>query len=281
MEVAAQTDVFLRKIDNSMDLPAFHDFFRDCKSMAIVGNADTILNYENGHFIDAHDVVVRFNKAYTAGVERNVGSRTDILVANATYSASKAARPRESVNPRCIVCFLEPRQDTNYSAFLDWVRGVPTLMVFIPDLIGVPQTQRTRPVTLGTDALYTFLRLFSLECLFLTGFTFYGAAGGSRRVYWEDRRVSRGLFHDLGIEARIFAHLANSFEGELHVTAEVEDVLNSYGSARRRGRPPISRTESLYARVGWHLIDWGMRLRMRAEARGSARFYADRPPMRY
>ena len=50
--------------------------------MAIVGSAESALDWENGEFIDSHDVVVRFNRTIVDGLEQYVGSRTDIIVAN-------------------------------------------------------------------------------------------------------------------------------------------------------------------------------------------------------
>ena len=145
--------------------------------------------------------------------------------------------------------------------------------MFAPDLLAAAQVERTRPVTMGTDALYTFVNLFQLERLFLTGFTFYGAAGSGQGVYWQDDRKSRGVFHDLEPEAQLFASIVARFEGEVEATPEVRELLRRYGGAREAGggKSP-ARLDNLYARVGWQLIRWGMRLRRRAEARDRGRF---------
>ena len=157
--------------------------------------------HASGERIDGCDVVVRFNRAHVAGIEDKVGRRTDILVANRNYNLRKAPSPAETLQPRCVVCFLEPQPGIDYGSFAEWTGDLPTLTVFAPDLLAAAQVERTRPVTMGTDALYTFVNLFSLERLFLTGFTFYGAAGSGQGVYWQDDRKSRGVFHDLEPEA--------------------------------------------------------------------------------
>ena len=51
----------------------------DSKSkVIIVGNSPTVLNYENGKWIDSFDVVIRVNRCATEGFEKNIGSKTDI-----------------------------------------------------------------------------------------------------------------------------------------------------------------------------------------------------------
>jgi hypothetical protein len=253
-----------------IDLQTFQDTFRTARSMAIVGNAESVLQWQSGELIDRHDIVVRFNRAYTEGVEDQVGRRTDILVANRTYSVRKAPSPAATLKPKCVVCFLEPEREVDYAAFNAWTGCLPTLITLAPDLAPVGQFRRTRPVTMGTNALYTFLRLFQIERLFLTGFTFYGAVAGSHGVYCGTPRKARGMWHDLEDEAAIFARIVGSHRGELKATSEVADLLRRYGA----GAPEVPdsgggfRTEHLYARLGWQLIRWGTRLRQRAEKGG-------------
>jgi hypothetical protein len=244
--------------------------FRDARSMALVGNAETILDYENGARIDAHDLVVRFNRAFVAGIEDKVGRRTDILVANPTYSLDKAPAPATVLAPRCVVSFVEPLRDTDYTKFLAWTGALPTLVTLAPDLLHAAQVARVRPVTMGTAALYTLLNLLPIERLFVTGFTFYGAAGTGHRVYWQEDRKSRGMYHDLEPEARIFVSILERFRGALEVTPEVEVLRRRYGADGSGGAPlTATRTlEELYARLGWRLIRWGLKLRHRAEAGG-------------
>jgi Glycosyltransferase family 29 (sialyltransferase) len=256
----------------AIGLSEFHGMFAGARSMALVGNAETILEHASGGRIDACDIVVRFNRAHVAGIEDKVGRRTDILVANRNYNLRKAPSPAATLRPRCVVCFLEPQPDLDQGPFEEWTGGLPTLTTFAPDLLRAAQVDRTRPVTMGTNALYAFVNLFRLERLFLTGFTFYGAAGSGHGVYWQDERKSRGTFHDLEPEARIFASILGRFPGEVAATPEVEELLRRFGhgpghgSAARRAW-----ADGLYARCGWQLIRWGMRLRRRAEARDRGR----------
>ena len=56
------------------------------KSVAIVGNARSLLVKEQGREIDSHDVVIRFNKGYPA---KKVGFRTDILFLACTLTTEE------------------------------------------------------------------------------------------------------------------------------------------------------------------------------------------------
>jgi Glycosyltransferase family 29 (sialyltransferase) len=254
----------------AIDLQTFQDMFLAARSMAVVGNAESVLQWQSGELIDGHDLVVRFNRAYTEGIEDRVGRRTDILVANRTYSLRKAPSPAEILKPRCVVCFLEPDHEIDYASFNAWTGGLPTLITLAPDLAPVGQFRRTRPVTMGTNALYTFLRLFRIERLFLSGFTFYGAVAGSHGVYCGTPRKARGMWHDLEDEAAIFARVIGGHRGELKATPEVVDLLRRYGAGAPQGADggAVLGAEHLYARLGWRLIRWGTRLRQRAEKDG-------------
>lgn len=55
------------------------------KSIAIVGNAESVFSKENGKIIDEFDVVVRFNRGFITKPESQ-GSKTDILVLACTLS---------------------------------------------------------------------------------------------------------------------------------------------------------------------------------------------------
>ena len=263
---------------NRIDIHDFCAMFKTVRSMAIIGNSDVILQWQNGTVIDDCDMVVRFNCAFTEGLESKIGSRTDVLVANRNYSLKKAPSPADKLHPRCVLSFVEPISDIDYSAFREWVGDIPTVISFAPDLIGLGRLERTRPVMMGTNAVYTLLRLFPVERLFISGFNLYGAAGGGAGTYCgKQERKSRGLWHDLDEEARIFAAILSRFEGQLIATPEVEDLL------QRHGRLPAKQLDMqvqgdritstglssrCYSWLAWRLIKWGMKLRRKSERSG-------------
>jgi Glycosyltransferase family 29 (sialyltransferase) len=63
---------------------------REFRSVTMGGKAATILWRQNGALIDSHDLVIRFNRAHVKGIEDKIGSRTDLLVANAANLLQEA-----------------------------------------------------------------------------------------------------------------------------------------------------------------------------------------------
>lgn len=84
-------------------------------SCAVVAPGESLLTYENGAEIDAHDLVIRVggggaDDAHqpTAGFQRHVGSRTDVYVANDAREGRKFAKS----NPELKFCKLKPYRVT-------------------------------------------------------------------------------------------------------------------------------------------------------------------------
>jgi hypothetical protein len=243
------------------------------RSVALVGNAATILEQNNGALIDSHDLVIRFNRAHVAGLEDKIGSRTDILVANAANTLQKAPSPADTLKPSWLLCFVQPQPDLEIEPFREWARDIPTVITLSPDILEFATIQRQRGLTLGTYTLYIIPKLFQVERLFVTGFTIYGAAGGSFQKYYGDGARSVGSYHDLDEEAQLFSAMLASFRGELQVTSEVATLLKAQGHARRLPRtvngPSRRDTPSVYyrllGRLAWQLLKLGFKLRRRFE----------------
>lgn len=58
------------------------------KTAVVVGSNRCLLDRRLGPAIDRHDLVVRVNKAHTAGYEPHVGTRTDVLLLNAVLTGA-------------------------------------------------------------------------------------------------------------------------------------------------------------------------------------------------
>lgn len=257
---------------NQIDLFQFRDLVGPVRSLAVVGNAPTILEHENGGTIDGHDVVIRFNRAQTAGMESKIGSRTDILVCNAGNNVAMAPPPSETVRPKCVVAFVSPAVGANTfdpKPFYQWVGEIPLLMCTAPDMIGHSTPLHTRPFTSGTYSVYVMLNLFPIESLFLTGFTMFGMSPGGAGKYYKDDRPSLGTYHDLDAEQDVLCDILRRFQGKLTTTPEVAALLAKAGYRHANGGA-ASRQPALGKRVAgglsWRLLRWGIRLRRYSEA---------------
>ena len=79
---------------NKLDMLDYQDFeymepvkqYLKNKSIAIVGNSESILNKKDGAEIEAHDIVIRFNKGFPLAKPEALGRRTDILFLACTLS---------------------------------------------------------------------------------------------------------------------------------------------------------------------------------------------------
>jgi hypothetical protein len=250
----------------------FREMFATARTIAVVGNAPTILEHENGAKIDAHDLVVRFNRATTEGLESKIGSRTDILVVNASNSRAMSPSPSETVRPRCLVTFVSPQGVPNVprEPFADWVGETPVLLTFGPDLIGLPPVHHTRPMTSGTYFLLMILRMLTVDRLFVTGFTMFGATGGATSKYYRDDRPGVGAYHDLDVESTVFADLlSNCGETRVEMSPEVAQVVAAVGGARqsRRNGKRSSLGKKIAEGMSWRLLNVSTRLRRFAESK--------------
>jgi|APTNR8051073442_1049403.scaffolds.fasta_scaffold00732_13 hypothetical protein len=261
----------------------FRDMFADARSVAIVGNAATVLEFSNGPHIDGHDIVVRFNRAQVGGVEDKLGRRTDILVANENNSLAIAPSPADTLKPRAVVSFTMRGPEFDITPFRAWVGdSVATLCCPPPDIIGFPQPGRTRLLTQGTYALYFLTSMLTIDKLFITGFTMFGAGPGGSQKYYEPKwhRRDIGTYHDLDIEPELFCAMLASFKGDLEMTAEVAGLLERRGYRRSAGTTGADWqrgtgagwSTALRARLAYRLIRWGTRLRRSVEASDRAQF---------
>lgn len=261
---------------NLIDPFQFRRLFGSARSLAVVGNAPTILGFQNGPLIDSHDLVVRFNRATTAGNEGKIGGRTDILVVNASNSKKLGPPPSETVRPKCLVSFVSPQgiPTVDYDGFVEWVGDLPLLLVFGPDLIGLSSPLRTRPLTSGTYFLFMAPRLLEIEKLFVSGFTMFGAVPGGAEKFYRDDRPGVGAFHDLDAEEPLFASILSSFDGELTMTTEVQAIVDRHAGGRKVGTvseavssKKLTISQRVAGALSWRLMSYAMRLRRISEVR--------------
>nr|NQU92542.1 glycosyltransferase family 29 protein [Bacteroidota bacterium] len=202
-----------------LDIFEFRDRYADTRSIAFVGNSSSVLSFENGKLIDSYDMVVRFNRAYTKGIEDKVGAKTTVLISNDINCLSRSPSPSEVLNPECIVSFIKPKSKMDIDPLREWFHDIPYVITLSPDVYNLNTCTRTRSLTMGTYTLYSFLRLFEPEKIFITGFTMFGMApGGGGKYFEKDLDRSIGRFHDLDEEAKIFKQILKEFKGNIKMT---------------------------------------------------------------
>jgi hypothetical protein len=72
------------------DIAEIMEYLSD-KSVALVGNAQSIFDTAHGKAIDAHDVVIRFNRGFITAPDAQ-GSKTDILLLACELTAEELQR---------------------------------------------------------------------------------------------------------------------------------------------------------------------------------------------
>jgi len=207
----------------------FQKRFVDTKSMEIIGSSDSVLKYENGTYIEAHDVVVRFNRTKTDDLEDKVGSRTDILVVNDVNNLKKAPVVRELSNPKVVVCFIDRsgfnKSPTHLSDFLEWVGDADLFLCPRPDIAMVGVDRNTRSFSMGLYALGFLPYALNVEKLFISGFTFFGAVEGGSLHYSKKASFAGTLWHDADMEKMVATQILNEFKMDVTLTEEVFQLV--------------------------------------------------------
>lgn len=231
--------------------------------MAIVGSASSVMQWENGPYIDSHDIVVRFNRTTVTGLEPWIGRRTDIIVANDSNSLQKAPSPEFTSVPKCVIAFVKPssvgsRTKEDRQEFLDWVANTPLFFCPGPEILCCDVPRRQRGFSMGTYALIGLPAFLNIKRLFVTGFTMFGeSAGGSDHHTKKSSRASL-TWHDADLERYIAANVLGHLTCELTVTEEVAAFMRAEGFSARvlngaeggRRLKPNRRAAALWYAVG-------------------------------
>lgn len=191
------------------------------KTLAIVGNASSVLESQLGEYIDSHDVVVRFNECAIDGFKDNIGERTDILVTN-PYTENRKRLPSDGKNLRLIMVINPMTRRGDVADFSKWVGTNKILFSYVPDLVGVNNINHKAGLTTGTYGIQLLWRLLRPSRVFVTGFTMFLNDGPGH--YWKSGRPSGEKSHDVLTEASIFINLLNSIKVPVEITSEIKWV---------------------------------------------------------
>jgi len=212
-----------------LDLIEFQKRFGSASSMAIVGSSDSVLSETNGKYIDECDLVVRFNRVNTSGVEAYVGERTDILVVNDVNSLAKSDYARNLSNPKVIVCFVGraafSKHSNHQKDFLEWAKGVDVFVCVRPEITNMALPEGKRSFSMGLYALGLLPELLKIETLCLTGFTFFGAIGHGSGHHTKKSGFSSSLWHDADLELSVAKNIVCQFRNTLVLTEDLESLV--------------------------------------------------------
>ncbi|WP_170606515.1 glycosyltransferase family 29 protein [Ruegeria arenilitoris] len=203
----------------------FIDRYDEGKTVAIVGNAPTLANTGLGKWIDSHDIVVRFNDCRVNGYERDVGSRTSILVCNPYAETRPDRKVGDAVSPETVVAISSLTRRGDMAEFSRWVGRFPTMFTYSPD-IRIDCGDRSKvALTTGTYGLVLMSKLLKPSALFVTGFTMFQP--GTDFHYWSDITPSGLKAHTPKKEAEIFSRILNGLNIPIFVTRDIMGVFET------------------------------------------------------
>ncbi len=93
----------------------FYSKYQEKRTVVFVGNAPSMKGSNMGAWIDNFDVVVRFNECITVGYEKDVGSKTDILVVNPYITPKDEKKTQQSLDSCMTVLIISPETRRPYS----------------------------------------------------------------------------------------------------------------------------------------------------------------------
>lgn len=216
-----------------MKLLSPQDFYRQhqgFKTLSLVGSSDSVIKWENGARIESNDLVVRFNRATVKGFEKQVGSRTDLLVCNQLNTLKRSPSPVDLLHPKAALLMIgvDGMARLGQDDLSDWLGDIPTFSTLVPDIVEVENTTHERLYSTGTYALYFLTKAFSFEKIFITGFSFFGLTSGNSGHYFRKSELEI-VWHNPVEDAKMFAAILSRFPGKVEMSPEVEEVMREVG----------------------------------------------------
>lgn len=186
----------------------FSDWLRARKpdSIALVGNGPQTRGMALGEEIDAHKLVIRFNRADTSeNFRQDIGSRSDIRVISPSYVSQL---PADTTLPLAVTGCLPFDRPGRYWQKLASLRQSPTVY-FDPSVWRSLVAQLHAPPSAGLLCLAE-LSLFRAQ---VGAISVYGISTGARssRNHYSDRH-RRSTRHDWDKEARLAGEYARQLQ---------------------------------------------------------------------
>jgi hypothetical protein len=171
---------------------AGRDSFRGA-SIAIVGNAGYLSDFDQGERIDSHDLVLRMNNFRVSGMERQVGSRLDIFMSTFFHDV---CLDNPLLDEASYLIASVPNNFRKHDLRWRHAQAITAAMsrlkrreVFVPPLGGFREKlqQIGKYPTTGAMALYLVIEELLAVCgsVYVTGFSFFAG----RSHYFSQQQV--------------------------------------------------------------------------------------------
>lgn len=204
--------------------------FATGQRVAFVGNGPSLKGEELGAWIDAHDIVVRFNESPAYEHGNDTGVRTQILVSN-PYPTDRR-HPNLSDGGALAIITPQTRRPATPD-FDTWVGRNPVMFTYAPDIVQVGNIEHTAALTTGVYGLHLLSRLLQPSQVSVTGYTLFLA--DTAHHYWTDTSPPGLHAHDPVVEASVFISICNSMRFPLTVTEEIVWVSKTVGKPLKEG----------------------------------------------
>jgi hypothetical protein len=206
--------------------------FPEGHSLAFVGNAPSLAASRLGPWIDGHDVVVRFNECAMSGYEKDVGTRTDILVTNPYTEKRKRPLLDNAAAPKLVLVLNPQTRRGSKAEFEQWVGSNKVLFSYTPDIKTTARPRSDVSLTTGTYALPLLESILRPASMSVTGFTMF--LPGFDNHYWSGEVPSGIAAHNPKREAEIFIDIINALRSKVTVTKDISWVSKTVGVPLRR-----------------------------------------------
>lgn len=185
-------------VNRRFDRHWFFEHFGNAKTLALVGNAPNVLDYELGDFIDSFDVVCRVNKfEISQKYSRHIGTRTDLYATNLLSSKTYDELSMLGVKSAVVTRPLSVKYSLNVGLG-KMLANLPCIGPFKPSFISEQDfdflyeslsIKEDDPVgrnpSSGLTLMYLFLKHLALEKFFLIGFNCYDQSNQHGMYYFQ------------------------------------------------------------------------------------------------
>lgn len=221
------------------------------RSVALVGNAPSLLGAGLAVRIDGCDLVVRMNNYRVDHVlAASVGSRRDVYLCSFWYTQDKITKTSQEVlDHRLIVCPFSEIHDPASPRHQFAASLIGSGIVYAPteaETAALELDLGAAPVTTGLLGAYLFAKLLAPRSLLICGFDCFTDINN---VHYYEKRGHTGFSHDLIREREWLCQLADTdlrvdwFERNREKTMGSQQASQAGRAEPRRYRIAIQKTE--------------------------------------